>query len=101
MLRSTGLPASSRQVFSSDLRDDDYPERRSATWAREPGATAALSADIGSDLASPFMPNWVMRRSQGRAYQMCCCMVEPTAPRSNSAAQTSLFNFSKASSIDG
>src|SRR5260370_27711501 len=45
MLRSTGLPASSRQVFGSDLREDDYLERRSATWAREPGATAALSAD--------------------------------------------------------
>jgi hypothetical protein len=27
---------SSRQVFSSDFPDDDYPERRSATWAREP-----------------------------------------------------------------
>jgi hypothetical protein len=36
LMRRDRLPASSRAVFSSDLRDDDYPERHSATWAREP-----------------------------------------------------------------
>src|SRR5207253_1767683 len=30
------LISESRQVFSSDLPDNDQPERRSATWAREP-----------------------------------------------------------------
>jgi hypothetical protein len=46
----------SREVFSSDFPDDNYPERRSATWAREPAQPQRYPLMIGIGAAVTRRP---------------------------------------------